>query len=141
MGKKVLLDTSILIPFYNQGRFSDKLLAYTANALISFCSVSINEFIRGAHNSTSKEIISGLLEIAGNSTVNPSLKQWIECGKISEKILKQKRRNKNNVLLLQNDILIALCTRDENLILVTADQADFRLIQNYVDVSIEYWSH
>lgn len=139
MSKKVLVDTSVLIPFYNSGKFADRLLPYSVHTLIHFCSVSINEFIRGAHNAASKEIVEELLQIAGKNLLNPTVKHWLECGKVSEKILKQKKRSKTNVMLLQNDILIALCTRDEGFTLITADKTDFKLIQNHLDVLVEYW--
>ena len=139
MGEKHLVDTSILIPFYNRGFFEEKILEISGRGEVLFSAVSINEFVRGAHDRVSKRIVREFLDIASSGTVTPTAEQWIECGLLSEKILKGKRRSKEGVLLLQNDILIALGARDADAVLVTADVHDFSLIREFMNVSIDFW--
>lgn len=139
MSKSALIDTGILIGLYNRGRFKDDYLRLLESRRIFFSSVTINEFIRGAHDAASKNLVNDFLEIVGNDLVTPTAEQWLECGRISETILKRKKRPKEAVVLLQNDILIALSARDMKAVLVTADKKDFAFIETVLPVAVEYW--
>ena len=101
--------------------------------------MTLNEFIRGAHDKISQEIAKSFFILVQGKIVTPSESQWMECAQISERLLKRKQRSKLEVLLLQNDILIALGARDAPGRLITADKKDFKIIAGLVDVEIEYW--
>lgn len=137
--KKALVDTSVLIPFYNRGYFKDPLLKLQNEYSLFFSAVTINEFSRGAHDPVSKNIVRDLLGIMGSNIVIPSLNHWIECGEISEQILKKTRRTKEKIFILQNDILIGLGARDIKAKLITADKKDFSLLEEYLKVPIDFW--
>lgn len=137
--KKALVDTSILIPFYNQGHHKDLLLKLQGEYSIFFSAVTINEFSRGAHDPISKNIVRDLLAIMGSNVITPSLDHWIECGEISEQILKKTKRTKEKIFMLQNDILIGLGARDIKAKLITADKKDFGLLEEYLKVFIDFW--
>lgn len=137
--KNSLVDTSILIPFYNQGSYKELLFKLQSAHQLFFSAVTINEFGRGAHDPVSKNIVSDLLAIMGSHIVVPSLNHWIECGEISEKILKKEKKSKEKILLLQNDILIGLGARDIAAKLITADKKDFSLLEKHLKVPIDFW--
>lgn len=139
MSKKYLVDTNILIAFYNSGKHADNLFALNKTSQLFFSAVSINEFVRGAHDAVSKSIIADFLNIAKNNLITPSLSNWLDCGRISETLLKKERRSKINIVLLQNDILIALTAKEYQQTLITADTKDFKLISQFVDFKAEYW--
>lgn len=139
MSKFILVDTSILISFYNFGRFSNELLNLNQTSQVIFSVVTINEFIRGAHSRVAKNIVSEFLQIVETNLVTPTQNQWIECGVLSEKILNNKKRSKESIVLLQNDILIALNAHYLKATLITSDKKDFELIRNFVPLQVEFW--
>lgn len=139
MDKRVLVDTSVLISFYNKGLFDEQLRGLNQSCELFFSAVTINEFIRGAHNKDSKDIVQSFMEIVSDQIVTPTEAQWIECGSVSEQILKGKKRSKEGVLLLQNDILIGLNARDAKAQLVTSDHADFKILKDFIKMSVDFW--
>lgn len=140
MGQGALVDTSILIPLYNEGRYEEDFLELNRTTLVLFSTVSINEFLRGAHDKTSRQIVDSFLEIVRDQLITPTEEHWVECGYTAERLLKGKRRSKEAVVLLQNDILISLASRDSGAMLMTNDKKDFQLIEKYIKVSVDYWS-
>jgi len=139
MAERVLVDTSILIGLLNEKKWEDDFLALNQRARILLSVVTANKLLRGAHDPLSRKIVDGLLDIFGDRFVTPSESHWMECARISEKLLRESRRSKENVLLLQNDLLIALGARDAGATLVTNDKRDFGLLKPYVKVPIEFW--
>lgn len=139
MSKRRFVDTSILIGLYNEGLFEEKFLELNQRGQLLFSVVTINEFVRGARDKTSKEIVKSFLEIVGDNLITPTEEEWMECGTLSEHLLKGKRKSKQEVLLLQNDILIALGAKEAEAVLVTADKKDFILLKELVPVSVEFW--
>ena len=57
-----LVDTNIYISFYNRGFFGKELLELHQRSLVMVSAVTLNEFVRGAHDPTSKQIASEFLE-------------------------------------------------------------------------------
>ncbi len=138
MNKNVVVDTNILIAFYNQGKYEDDLLSLNRNKNLHISAITLNEFIRGAHDPVSKQIVSSFLELIQGKVITPTEKDWIDCAKISEQLLVSKKRSKENILLLQNDILIALGTKANFSTLITTDK-DFELIRRFISIPIEWW--
>lgn len=139
MADKLLVDTSVLIAVYNRQQFLDILLERNDSKSLLFSVVTVNELIRGAHHPLSKEIAEDFLRQVHGRLITPSEGQWLECARISESILGGGRRSKEGVLLLQNDILIALGARDAAATLATCDRKDFGLLKGYIRLPIEYW--
>lgn len=134
-----LIDTSVLIGLYARGLYRDSYARLVMSRQVSFSVVTINEFIRGAHDPRSRMAVDGFLAITRDVLLTPTEAQWLECGRIAEIILQRKKRPKEAVVLLQNDILIAVTARDAGAILVTADKHDFQIIAPIVRMEIEYW--
>lgn len=139
MSKPAIVDTNILIGFYNRGLFEEEFLHLNRRFSVHFSTVTLNEFIRGAHDPVSRDIVESFLGICRDQMITPTKEQWIECGKISQRILQKKKRSKEGVLLLQNDILIALGAKDLGALLVTCDKNDFRFLTEFFSFSVEYW--
>lgn len=84
-------------------------------------------------------LVESFLDIVKDRLLTPTANHWLECGKISEKLLRGKKIGKPEVMLLQNDVLMALLARDANLRLITADRKDFSRIASEIKVSLEFW--
>lgn len=139
MADSYLIDTSILISLYNHGRHQEKIEIISQKYSVYFCSVTANELLRGAHDARSMMIVDDFLTIANTRLVTPSQEIWVECGRISEKLLKNKKRNRQDIVLLQNDILIGLCARSIGAVLVTEDKRDFEVLKHPIKLAVEYW--
>ncbi len=141
MISNALLDTSILIKAFNEDRSLEKLEVFFSNleTNLFLSAVVFNEFVRGCHDSRSMEIAHGLLIVFVGRLITPSENNWIECAQITERLLKQKKRNKQDILLLQNDILIALSARDHQAKLITSNKKDFQLLEKIILFTPEYW--
>ena len=139
MADRVLLDTSIIIPLLNEEQFREPILDLNRKSRILISIVTANELIRGAHDSNSRSILDRFFEILRGGFLVPTELQWLECASIAEQILRNRKRSRQGVLLLQNDLLIGLGARDANATLVTSDQKDFSLLQPYLKVPIEFW--
>lgn len=139
MVKRFLIDTSVLLSFYVRNRHRDDLIQLMQTGGCYFSSVTIAEFLRGAHDRHSRSVVEDFIEIVRENLLTPSSTQWLECGRVLEKLLAGKRRTKEGVLLLQNDVLIALGAKDSEATLITNDKKDFSLIEKVVTFSVEYW--
>lgn len=134
----LLIDTNVWLGFYNRGEHQEKLSGLFLENDVFISVVTLNEIRRGAHDTFSKKMYDELHEMFSYYIITPSELDWIECGNISERILKNKRRQKNDILLLQNDILIALCAKKQKAKLITTDK-HFSLLKPYLHIPIEYW--
>lgn len=139
MNDRFCLDTNILIDFYNKGSHEDRLIRLNFESQLFVSTVVLCEFVRGAHDKTSREIVEGFLKIIQGRILTPTESQWIECARVLEKILAEKKRSRQDILLLQNDLLIAIAARDGHATLITSDKKDFHLINDFVGTNIEYW--
>lgn len=141
MENKISLDTSILIGLFNKREFFENILSIlNQNTEMFVSAVVLNELIRGCHDTYSMEVLQGMLQLFSSNIITPTQKHWIECARISEQLLKQKKRNKQDILLLQNDILIALCARDFKTTLITSDKKDFSFLSKHFHFDVEYWT-
>lgn len=141
MNRFVLPDTNFLIAVYNEARdWLDHYSAIVQQHIVRYSSVVLNEFLRGAHDTRSQKIARELTQLASSKIVVPSERHWLQCGKISQKILKGKKMSREEVGLLQNDILIAFSVREIGGTLLTLDRADFELIGRYVSFDREFFS-
>src|SRR3990167_1251249 len=108
MSNSFLVDTGILIGFYNRELYKERYLELIRSDAVFFSAVSLNEFIRGAHDPRSKELVKSFANITVARLLAPSVEQWLECGTVAQDILRISKRPKESVVLMQNDILIAL---------------------------------
>lgn len=139
MGRPALVDTNILIGLYSRKKYFSSYLNLVEKSEVLFSSVSLNEFIRGAHDKNSKDLVESFLTLVKDRLLTPTLAHWLECGRVSETLLRGKKIGKPQVVLLQNYILMALLARDAKARLITADHKDFDLIAPYVEFNLEYW--
>jgi len=139
MSSYFLIDTNIWISVFARGRHEGRLfeLIKTPGLLVS--AVTLSEFLRGAHDSKNKLAVKQFFQFVNPFLVTPTQSQWIETGWILEGILRGSRRTKEKILLLQNDILIALTARDQQARLITHDRKDFSLLERFIDLEVEYW--
>lgn len=140
MNRFVLPDTNFLIAVYNEaGDWFERYSTIVQRHIIRYSSVVLNEFLRGAHDTRSQKIVRELTQLAAGKIVVPSERHWLQCGKISQKILKGKKMSREEVGLLQNDILIALSVREIGGTLLTRDRSDFELIGRYISFDLEFF--
>lgn len=140
MAEKALVDTNIWIDLFNRKRFQDRFLNLNRQSRVLVSVVTVNELLRGCHEATSLSIVEDFLKIVGDQLITPTEPEWLECARISERLLKGKKKTKQDVLLLQNDALIALAARNAGATLVTSDLKDFKLLKDFVRVSVDFWN-
>lgn len=139
MNRFVLADTNFLISLYNEGMFLEEYAEIVKGHIMRYSAVVLNEFLRGAHDKTSRKIAAELLILAGGRILTPSERHWAACGRISQLFLKGGKKTREEVNLLQNDILIALSVREIGGTLLTRDRGDFSAIQKYVKFDCVYF--
>ncbi len=131
MNRFVVPDTNFLFAIYNEGRFLADYSEIVRSHIVRYSAVVLQEFARGAHDKTSKKIARELLDLSVGKVVTPTERHWAVCGEVSQKLLKGRKKTREEVGLLQNDILIALSVREVGGSLLTQD-SDFSVIQRHV---------
>ncbi len=139
MDEPVVFDTSVLISLINEKKFESQFLEWIEKSSVFVSIVTANELLRGCHDGVSRRIVREFLKVLDDRVVTPTRDHWMECAEISEQLLREQKRTKLNVLLMQNDLLIALAARQLGARLVTSDRKDFMILKGYVKVSIDFW--
>jgi predicted nucleic acid-binding protein len=131
----VIFDTSIFIDHLRRGHHREGIESVTG--LIRSSSVVLAELWRGATKSAEREFLRALEK--NHPVLTPTEKNWLESGQILGKIYAAKGFSPDKLRDLHFDVLIALTARSHGARLITSDQADFELINNYRKFQVEIW--
>lgn len=129
---KVVLDTSVYIPFINEG-ITHPVLDIGGHPLIYMSVVVIEELFAGASDSKSIKLLDGLykaFESAGRLVV-PNAGDWKTAGSIISKLRVKYGFDRNYLAALKNDILIALSSKQIGAYVVTKNIRDFARIKEF----------
>jgi predicted nucleic acid-binding protein len=135
---KVIFDTSIYIPFINNG------IAYPAFELkfgrpsLHLSSVVIEELYAGAFDNSSIKLLDRMYDTFENlgRIVVPKASDWQKAGKIISS-LGQKYGFEDKLLArITNDVLIALSARQIGALVVTHNIKDFLRIKEFADFKL-----
>ncbi len=135
MSNFIIFDTSIFIDHLRSNCHAERLDAI--NGLIRTSAVVLAELWRGATKPAEKAFLKELQK--NHPTLTPSEKNWLESGEILGKIYADKGYSPQKMRDLHFDLLIALTARSHGARLITANRADFELIQSYRTFSLEIW--
>lgn len=135
---KVICDTSIYIPFINQGIAHPAVFNETSAPLLYMSSVVVSELYAGAHDSQSIKLLDKLyntFQDVGRLIV-PNDDDWRKTGGIIAKSRKKYGYESIYLSRLQNDILIACSARRLGAFVLTKNYKDFVRIREFMDFRI-----
>ena len=132
---KIILDTSILIPFINDG--VDYLPESDSGEQLLHCfsTVVAMELYAGAQDRKSAWLLDRLFYAARKTgrIVAPGDGEWQTAGKVLSTIGRNEGFKGHDLMRLTNDLLIALSGKKIGAVVYTANIKDFRLLQKYAD--------
>ncbi len=132
---KLLLDTSVYIPFINRG-IAHPVLEYGAgNPLFYMSAVVLEELYAGAQDPVSIKLLDRLYDTftKANRLVVPIASDWQRAGKVVAQFERKYGFEEKFLARITHDILIALCARRIGATIVTNNVKDFRRIREFVD--------
>jgi predicted nucleic acid-binding protein len=135
---KLVLDTSIYIPFINQGITHPTIEIRQGSPLIYMCAVVIEELYAGALDVSSVKLLDKMHDTFSSMgrLIIPDETDWQKTGKVVAQLGKKYGFEKMFLLRITNDILIATTVRKIGAFVVTNNQKDFIRIQEYIDFKI-----
>jgi len=135
---KVILDTSIYIPFINDGIENPVIDLRSRKPLSFLCAVVIEELYAGAHDKTSINLLDRLYETFNKigRLIVPEAADWQRTGKVIAKLGNKYGFEEKFLSKITNDVLIALSARKIGAMIVTKNTMDFIRIKEFVDFKI-----
>lgn len=132
---KVLLDTSVLIPFLRRGMYLEEIVRLTRGQILSFSSVVAQELYAGSRDRRFLWQMDKLyyrFEKVDRLVV-PNSVDWRLAGLALNRIGHRYGLDKIRRAALVNDALIAATCRREGVLLLTLNERDFRRLQEAID--------
>lgn len=134
---KAVCDTSVYIPFINQGIFHP-VFSESARPVLYMSAVVLSELYAGAHDARSIKLLDKLyntFQDVGRLLV-PDDRAWRQAGGIIAKLGRKYGLDARCLSRLQNDILIASSARRIGAFVVTRNEKDFRRIREFMEVGV-----
>jgi len=135
---KVILDTSIYIPFINAGISHPILELEYETPLLYMSAVVIEELYAGASDNNTIKLLDrlyGTFENLGR-LIAPDALDWKKTGKVIAKLGQKYGFEEKFLTKITNDVLIALSARKIGAVVVTFNIKDFSRIKEFVDFEI-----
>ena len=135
---KVLLDTSIYIPFINQGIYHPALEISEGIPLLYMSAVVVEELYAGAFDPYTVRLLDKIYNTFDRlgRLVTPLSSDWQKTGKIVAKIGKKYGFEEIFLSRLVNDVLIALSARRIGAITYTKNLKDFQRVKEYLEFKL-----
>lgn len=135
---KVICDTSIYIPFINQGIAHPAIFDESATPVLYMSAVVLSELYAGARESQSIKLLDKLHHTFQNvgRLIVPNGSDWRQTGGIIAKLKKKYGFETKYLARIQNDILIACSARKIGAFIVTQNEEDFQRIKEFIDFRI-----
>jgi predicted nucleic acid-binding protein len=135
MSNIVVIDSSVLIDQIRTNCYLDRMLNLTG--VVRNSAVVLAELWRGATTPMDRQVVQEIEE--RHPILTPTEKNWLESGRILEKIFADKGYEPKKLRDLHFDVLIALTARSHGAKLITSNRADFELIREYREFELEVW--
>jgi predicted nucleic acid-binding protein len=130
-----ILDTSVYIDNLRSGRFKQEILDLK---LVVRCSaVVLAELSRGARSPLMRKFVDDLAK--NLHVVAPNEKEWIQSGRIVNRIAMAKGYDIQKTREIHFDVLIALTARRIGAHLITCNGDDFTAIREYMNFNLVCW--
>jgi predicted nucleic acid-binding protein len=131
---KIVLDTSIYIPFINEGIAHEAMGSRHGHPVLYLSAVVVEELYAGALDIQSLRVVDRLYETFSGvgRVVTPDAADWKHAGKVVAQL--GRRHGFENIYLarITHDVLIAVSARRIGAAVVTRNVKDFRRIQEFV---------
>jgi predicted nucleic acid-binding protein len=131
----VIFDSSILVTHLRTGCYHERIDKIVG--LVRMSSVVLAELWRGATTLQERKFLKTLA--CNHPVLTPTEKNWIESGQVLGKIRARTGFTPEKLRDLHFDVLIALTARSYGARLITANRADFELINSYKRFDMEIW--
>jgi|SRR6266536_1744693 len=135
MSDLIIFDTSVLVDDLRTGCYRRRI--ETLNGLTRNSAVVMAELWRGAVTRADREFLRALGR--NHPTLTPTEDNWLESGELLGKIAADRGFTAAKLRDLHFDVLIALTARSHGARLITANRADFELINDYRKLQLEIW--
>ncbi len=135
---KLVLDTSIYIPFINQGIAHPTIEIHQGRPLIYMSAVVMEELYAGAFDVPSVKLLDKMHDTFSsmNRLIIPDAMDWQKTGKVVAQLGQKYGFEEMFLSRITNDILIAATARKIGAVVVTNNQKDFLRIREYIDFKI-----
>ena len=130
-----VLDTSVYIDNLRSGRFEAEILGL--EFVIRCSAVVLAELSRGARSRAMKEFVDGLAK--NLRVIAPNEREWIESGRIVNRIAAAKGYDVHKTREINFDVLIALTARRMGATVITCNAVDFTAIQKFTHFNLICW--
>ena len=134
-GNVAVLDTSVYVEIFRNGRFTLDLLR--SPWIIRCSSVVLHELRRGARTNLELRFVNELTRKI--RIITPLQRHWLESAEILSIIGRKKGFGPSKLNALALDALIALSIRDIGATLITCDRKDFEEIRRHKQFKVVYW--
>ena len=135
---KVIFDTSIYIPFINQGIEYPAIELNIGKPIIYMSAVVIEELYAGAFDNASIKLLDRMYDTFEGigRLAAPAASDWQRAGKVIAKLNQKYGFEDKYLAKIANDVLIALSARQIGAIIVTNNTKDFLRIKEFVDFKV-----
>lgn len=131
-----ILDSSVFIGYLRAGKHRDKVQG-TAG-IIRTSAVVLAELWRGAAGNEEFQFLRRLEKTY--QVWYPTAQNWIDSGKILNKIRGRTGLTRHKSCDLHFDVLIALTARSYGAQVITTNKDDFEMLHDYFAFALEVWS-
>ncbi|MBI4680490.1 MAG: PIN domain-containing protein [Nitrospirae bacterium] len=135
---KAILDTSVFIPFINQGIIHPVLNIDIGKPLFHLSAVVAAELYAGAFDGQTIKLLDKLYKTFHDvqRIIIPSSSDWQTAGKVIAKLGGKYGCEDRFLSKIQNDVLIALSARQIGAFVVTSNTKDFLRIKEFVNYNL-----
>jgi len=130
-----ILDTNIYVAYLTGVSDDARMETLRRDYVIRHSAVVLSELRRGARARDALRFVEDLHR-AARAIWAPTAQDWWEAGGLVRQIGDARGWDRNKRRSFQNDALIALTARRHGAAVVTADLADFRLLQRVLRIAI-----
>jgi predicted nucleic acid-binding protein len=130
-----MLDTSVYIDNLRSGRFKQQIL--DLKLVIQCSAVVLAELSRGARSRQMRRFVDDLAK--NLRVIAPNEREWIQSGRIVNRIASAKGYDIHKTRELHFDALIALTARRIGAYLITCNVDDFTAVREYLDFNLVCW--
>lgn len=135
---KVIVDTSVYIPFINDGISHPILDAAFGSPLLYMSAVVMEELYAGAFDRETIKLLDKLCSTFENvgRMVTPDAANWRLCGMVVAKMGRKYGFDRTYLSTITKDILIAVSARQIGAYVLTNNIRDFLRIREFVDFKL-----
>jgi predicted nucleic acid-binding protein len=130
-----ILDTSVYIDNLRSGRFKQEIL--DLKFVVRCSAVVLAELSRGARSPLMRKLVDDLAK--NLHVVAPNEREWIQSGRIVNRITTAKGYDIQKTREIHFDVLIALTARRIGAHLITCNGDDFTAIREYMNFNLVCW--